>query len=250
MTTYSADILEVLSGVGLRENEAFVYLASLELGPSTVLAIARKSGVKRPTCYVILDELVFRGFASRTEGKKAALYSVLSPKQLLQRVATRQDRLEKHLADLSAIASTSGQKPEVRLLEGVEGVKEVYLAALEHPKESEMLVYGTADVLVILEGWIHDYMKDRVTKRIRVRAILPDTPENRSVKNRDAQELRETRFLPTNEYDPKLEQIIIGDSISFIAHSEHEPFATVITNHTIAGLQRQQFEYIWKAAGA
>ncbi len=248
MTTLSAEILDVLQGIGLRETEAQIYLACLELGPSTVLAIARKSGVKRPTCYVILDELVFRGFASRTEGKKSALYSVLSPKQLLDRVATRQDRLEKHLLELEGIASVSGQKPEVRLLEGVEGVKEAYEAALRHPKGSEMLVYGTADVLVILEGWIHEYMDERVRKQVSVRAILADTPANRQVKLKDTAQLRETRFLPTSRYNPKLEQIIIGDSVSFIAHSEHEPFATVIVNRTIAGLLRQQFEYIWDAA--
>ncbi|MEK7184160.1 MAG: helix-turn-helix domain-containing protein [Patescibacteria group bacterium] len=248
MTTYSADIFEVLSGVGLSENEAQVYLATLELGPSTVLDIARKSGVKRPTCYVLLDELTFRGFASRTEGKKAARYSVLSPKQLLQRVATRQDRLQKYLGDLDALASKSGQKPEVRLLEGVEGVKEAYRSTLDQPKGSEMLLYGTADVLVILEGWIHDYMADRVKHRVSVKAILPDTPSNRSVQPRDKVELRETRFLPTASFDPRLELILIGDTVMFIAHSEHEPFATIITNSTIADLQRQQFEYLWRAA--
>jgi len=252
MTTFPDDIIEVLRGVGFSENEALVYLANLKMGSSSIWDIAKESGVKRPTCYVVLDELVFRGVASKTEGGKAALYSVISPKQLLQRVETRQERFTKKIGELQAIASMSPQKPAVRLFEGIEGVKEAYNLSLDQAKGSELLIYGTSKVLdvEILGEFIAEYLKRRTAKQITVRAILPDTPENRTVTARDTKELRKTRFLPADKFNSNLELNVFSDTLVYIVHSELEPFATVIENGSIAQVQKEQFEYLWQAAKA
>ena len=59
------DPKESLKHIGLNEKEIQIYLSLLELGSSTVLAIAKRSGIKRPTAYLVLQSLVEKGFASR-----------------------------------------------------------------------------------------------------------------------------------------------------------------------------------------
>lgn len=248
MTTLFPELIETLSGIGFSENEARVYLAALELGPSAIWDIAKKSGVKRPTCYVILDELTFRGYASKQTGNRSALYSVISPTQLLKRVQVRQERLATHMRELQGLASTSANKPTVRLLEGIEGVKQAYRATLDVPKGSEILIYGTIDVLQHLSDFIPEYINTRVHAKLRARAILPDTSENRGVVAQDNTELRSTRFLPANEFNPTLEINIIGSLVIYIAHSEREPFATIVESDAIATVQRQIFEQSWRYA--
>ena len=53
-----------LKKLGLTEKEAKLYINALELGSFSVMGIAHKSGIKRPTCYLILDELVKKGLVS------------------------------------------------------------------------------------------------------------------------------------------------------------------------------------------
>src|SRR3989344_5825627 len=126
INTNSDELITTLKGIGLAKNEAAVYLACLELGPSSIWDIAKKSGIKRPTCYVILDELIWKGHASSTNDGKRTIYSVNSPKQLLRAVELRFTRFSNAIGQLEGLASKNPQKPVVSLYEGVNGIAEAY----------------------------------------------------------------------------------------------------------------------------
>lgn len=248
MTTTNSDILSSLEGVGLHENEAQVYLASLELGPSSIWDIAKKSAIKRPTCYVLLDNLIFKGYASSTFDGRRHIYTVSSPKQLLASFNRRQEKLKKTLNQLEGLSSKSSFKPNIRLYEGKAGVIEVYNLTLDLPKDEGILIYGSVSVETSYKDFIAEYLKNRVKKRIKVKAILSDTPENREILVRDTDELRQTRFLPADQFKQKTEVNIFARSIAYIAHSEDEPFATVIENPTLAEEEKNRFNLLWQIA--
>ncbi len=208
MTTTSSDLLTALKGIGLNKNEASIYLTCLELGPSSIWDISKKSGIKRPTCYIILDELIWKGHASSTNDGKRTIYSVDAPKILLK----------------------------------------AYNESLNLPKGSEILVYGTAEVKVSYGEFIAEYLKNRVKKGIHVRAILPDTESSREILQLDKAELRETRFLPQEKFDPHTEINVFSDIITYIAHSEQSPFGTVIESPSLANLEKQRFNLLWDIA--
>ena len=54
-----------LKNLGLNDKEANIYLALLQLGKSTATKIAKKSGLKRPTTYVIIEQLIDKGFVQK-----------------------------------------------------------------------------------------------------------------------------------------------------------------------------------------
>jgi HTH-type transcriptional regulator, sugar sensing transcriptional regulator len=248
MTTQIDELIGVLRGIGFSKNEAAVYLACLELGPSAIWDIAKASGIKRPTCYVLLEELAIKGFASSTNDGKRTIYTVSSPKQLQQALERRQTRFVSSMSQLTALASNSPQKPVVRLYEGIDGVLEVYNLSLTQPKGSEILIYGTAAVELGYKEFIAEYLHSRVKRGIQVRAILPDNALNRQVQLRDAAELRQTRFLPENQYNQQTEMNIFADRIAYIAHSETEPFATVIESQTMVSEEQMRFNLLWNLA--
>lgn len=248
MTTHDSDLLTSLQGIGFSKNEALVYLATLELGPSTVWDISKKSGIKRPTCYVLLEELAFKGHATSVNDGKRTIYSVSSPKQLLRAVERRHDRFTSTINQLEGIASKSPQKPTVRLFEGVAGVTESYNLSLEQPRGSEILIYGTAQIRITYSDFINDYLKKRVEKGISARALLPDNELSREVLLHDKVEMRQCRFLPQDKFDPNTEINVYGDVIHYIAHSEKEPFATMIENPSLAKLEKQRFDLLWGLA--
>lgn len=248
MTTQNDELLGALRGAGLSKNEAMVYLACLELGPSAIWDIALKSGIKRPTCYVLLEELAVKGLASSANDGKRTIYTVASPKQLQMALERRQNRLLSAMTSLSALASKSPTKPVVRLYEGSSAVVEVYNLTLDQPKGGEIFIYGTVQVETAYAEEIAEYIKNRVKRQISVRVILPDTPANRDILSRDAGELRQTRFLPEKVFSRQTEMNIFADTIAYIAHSETEPFATVIESPTLAFEEKQRFELLWQLA--
>ncbi|MCX6739840.1 MAG: hypothetical protein NTZ49_01260 [Candidatus Parcubacteria bacterium] len=71
---------QVLTNLGLNDKESKVYLACLELGTSSILEIAKKSGVNRGTIYYIIEELKQKQLISQTTKKKR--YYMLRPSLL------------------------------------------------------------------------------------------------------------------------------------------------------------------------
>ena len=64
-------LLFELKKLGLKEKEARVYLAGLELGLTSIQKLAERTGITRPTAYEIVRALEQRGlFAETTTNKK------------------------------------------------------------------------------------------------------------------------------------------------------------------------------------
>jgi hypothetical protein len=60
--------------------------------------------------------------------------------------------------------------------------------------------------------------------------------------------MRQCRFLPQDKFDPTTEINIYGDTIHYIAHSERDPFATMIESSSLAKLEKQRFDLLWDLA--
>ena len=84
-----------LKKLGLTEKKKpSYYINALELGSFSVMGIAHKSGIKRPTCYLILDELVKKGLVSIIPRAKKLLY-IAGPPEVLIKQAEEQVSLTK-----------------------------------------------------------------------------------------------------------------------------------------------------------
>jgi sugar-specific transcriptional regulator TrmB len=248
MTTVNKGLVSTLKLVGLSENEARIYLVCLEIGPSSAWDIYLKSGFKRPTCYAILQSLISKGIASKTPDKKRTIFSIIDPSELLTSMDNRRNQLKESLPLFSAIASQSSGKPKIRLYEGLEGARQAYMLGLGQPEGSEILIFGFPKVWMDNYEINRAYIEKRMQKKISLRVIFPDKQDNRSAMINNNEELREIRFLPKNLFDPSVETEIFGNTVSYIAYSGKEPFATVIENDLIASDEKQRFEALWKIA--
>ena len=83
-----------LKSIGLEDKEARVYVAMLELGPATVLEIAGKAEVTRPTAYVVIEALKKMGLVNtETRGKKQ-YFVAESPDQIKVNLDREQKLIE------------------------------------------------------------------------------------------------------------------------------------------------------------
>lgn len=126
------ELLNELRHLGLSDKEAAVYLASLELGPAPVQDISHKSKINRATTYVMIESLTGRGLMSTFIRGKKRHYAPESPDRLVSILRLQQKELEekekefeKTLPMLFALYNAEGAKPQIRYLEGPQGLTTV-----------------------------------------------------------------------------------------------------------------------------
>lgn len=249
MTTINNNLIELLSNAGLSENQAKIYLAGLELGPSSIWQIAKKSGVKRPTCYVILEELSYKGFTSSANDGKRVIYSVISPKQLLLKEEYKHNRLRNAAPQFLAIASQAKEKPKIRTFEGAAGITEVYAMATEEPRGSSFLILGANMLETEFVSSISESIIKRNKKGILTRGIFPDNQINRSMSLEGTPiEKHDNRFLPETKFNPQTQILIFGQTVAYLVHTETEPFVTVVESNSLAHDEGERFELLWAMA--
>ncbi|NBS41904.1 hypothetical protein EBS80_04590, partial [bacterium] len=145
-----SDLIQELGHLGLSEKEAAVYLASLELGPAPVQDISHKAKVNRATTYVMIESLMGRGLMSSFVRGKKRFYASESPERLravlrMQRreIEQKEEELETVFPMLAALYNAEGAKPQIRYLEGVEGVQSV--RELFQKLEGEIIQFSPFD---------------------------------------------------------------------------------------------------------
>lgn len=123
-------LLTELKHLGLSDKEAQVYLSSLELGPAPVQDISHKAKVNRATTYVMIESLSSRGLMSTFVKGKKRFYVPESPDRLLsilriqqKELEEKQTEFEKTLPMLMALFNAEGAKPQIRYIEGTEGLQ-------------------------------------------------------------------------------------------------------------------------------
>ncbi|MBI2436729.1 MAG: hypothetical protein HYV41_03240 [Candidatus Magasanikbacteria bacterium] len=176
----------LIKDLGLDENEANVYQALLELGPSTVSQITRKAGITRTFGYQILEKLSVYGFANRVSGEGAKIRFVAEhPRRLVQFIQNRKNQWERRLKeaedrlpDLVSLYKLA-DKPTIKYLEGIEGVKSIFIQTLESKEE----IFSILDIegwdIPEFQSWGREYNRERSARKVKERILMYDTPQGR-----------------------------------------------------------------------
>ncbi len=241
------DTLRVLQQLGLSEKESVVYLASLQLGKETAFTIAKHSGLKRSTAYVILNELNVKGLMDISKTLKATLYNPVSPKKLLQQINFRKNQLEDALPELLLLHKGKPEKPSVHILEGSRGVELVYREIIDAARTGEeILCFGQlkhfdSSYKKLLELWIRE-MKN---KKNRAREIVPNEDYELAYIKRVQQNKNARHLIKTMPRKCLVNDNIIYADKAAIFSVEQDAFVVLIESAHIAKSYRNLFEFLW-----
>lgn len=142
---YMQNLIDSLTKTGLSEKESLTYLTLLKYGSATVGTISRNSGIKRPTTYVILDELRKKGMVIEIPNSKKTSYQAKSPDEFYDQQLNKFESFEKTLPQLRSIFS---DRKDIKTLyfEGFEGLKEAFFYKINMLKDSEVVgFYASAE---------------------------------------------------------------------------------------------------------
>lgn len=243
---------ENLSVFGLSAKESRVYLALLELGPSTMTEIAREANINRTTGYPVLESLAGKGLVHFINEAKIQKFSAEAPERavalLEQKVKDEQENLKRAQALLPELLSVYrvAKKPKVKYYEGIDHMREAFEDTLTATGEILAYAVGTDMFDAMGEDYFKNYFKRRTERGINVRVIAPDDSDSRAVVKNDKSELRESILLPNDKFYFSIETNIYNNKVLVV--SWREKFAVIIESEEIASAQKKIFELSWLGA--
>jgi len=235
------ELISILEQNGLGEKEAKVYLALLELQQALPSTISRKTGVKRPTTYVILEALAEKGLVSHVSKKNLTYYQALDPRLLVEDRHEKYDSLLKSLPGLLSLHQRFATVPQMRLFEGKEGLIKI----MEDTLTTSTEIFGWANVdlatTTLLKDYYPTYIRKKVEKNIWVRAIFGYDSEALKFKRNGPKELREVYLIPKEKFPFKNEIDIYDNKVAILSHAD--AVGIIIENTNIADTQRSIFNF-------
>lgn len=242
------DQAAILQKLGLSEKDSRIYLGLLTLGQASANAIARISGLKRPTTYVILEDLRKRGLVLKMPGAKKQMFSAKSPENLLDEKKRDLEDAERALPGL--MSAYSSNTPHVRTIhfEGLSGMREALWYRIESLKEKEMVAfYGSSeDASPELVALFHSWNSALADQGTKVRSVVPDKKSLKEFREKDTAYGFIPKVLPPSVYTSQTSIDINDTFVRILMFKELQ--ATIIENPKVAKAMREIFQMVWDPA--
>lgn len=240
--------IKPLIDLGMKAQEARVYLAAIRLGQATVSAIATEAAVQRTFVYGLLEDLQRQGIVSSAEIRGKIHYSPITLSQFKKRQQAKFERFESVLPELRSLEKTVGDRPKVRFFEGIEGIKAALEDTLDQPAGSKISAYVTGEgVYEQIPEFMDEYLRKRVRKNIEVKALVPDNKVNQMHIEHDESVLRQTVLIDADKFPFTNEIDIYGNKVAIMS-LQGEILAVIIESESVAKTQRAIFELAWLGA--
>ena len=232
-----------------------VYDILLELGEAPAEAITKKAGLKRPTAYYALDQLVRRGLVEEIAGKTKKKFRLTSPENLQKIIELERVRIERsqkvfglELPRLISQHTLTTAKPYIQYYEGLEGIQHLYDDIIKDGEDILLIRSPYDEHQPALTELVGRQITRQVKAGIHTRALTPFVPETpESVLHHDKKRLVTRRILLREQLFTPAQIIIYGDKVALTAFRDHI-ITTLVQNNEIASTFRAVFEYIWQMA--
>lgn len=243
-----------LTQLGLSPKAARTYLALLELGPSSIAAMAKKAGLNRTTLYDIIPSLISEGLISRVINSKTEKYEAESPERLPLLLEKKIQQLQLQMNNAKDLATKLGylalhskaDKPKVTLFEGEEGVKKMYEDSLLC--KTYIRSFLAPESLKSFDDEFADsYFERRAKKGINILGIINDSPESRDYLQHEKELLREIHIVPTEKMNIQPEVYVYDNKVAF--YSLKEKYGVLIESKDIAEAIAKLYDLAWDKAG-
>lgn len=241
-----------LKEIGMADKEAKVFLASLELGSSTVQEIAKKAEINRATTYVIIEKLTKKGLMSSVEKGKKTFFQTEDPRRLLKLLEEQEETLKKkeeefkkYLPELETLYNIAEEKPKVRFFEGKEGliaIREDYFRA----KNKDVLaIFGKGEEKnIFTEQERKNALQERIKKGIKLRMLYTD---DEKYKPETEPLLTISRFVPREKFPLSSTFFVYDDKVSIVS-LRGKLVGVIIENKEITNTFRSIFELAWNGS--
>ena len=237
-------LTKLLEQAGFTTKEALVYLALLELSQGRVIEIAKKTGLKRPIIYIILEGLIKRGYVSELPDKKINTYQAVDPSIILSKLRLTTKNFSEMLPFFRTLHNKGANRPKITYHETKEGIWNTY----EEMSQAAKPFFITSHVRIGkhftngVDHWL-DGLRTGVYK-FKSNNLVPDTAEEIAIGRRFLKVGQKVRVLPGLK-GMNMDFAIFNNKLA-ITSLEDEPFIVIIESEELVKSMRPIFEIAWQ----
>jgi sugar-specific transcriptional regulator TrmB len=238
------NIVQTLIKVGLSRNEAETYMAALWLGEATITQIARKAGIPRTTCQLLVHNLKDRGLIDSYSKKKRKYWVTLNPEKLMSSWRERESDIATIIPKLKDIRSNTEHVPTIQILRGRDGIAKIFDDILGS-KYNLLSFTSFDDAADLLREIYKDFIERRIKRQLPVKLLTKRTRDSEGLKREDGHTFRETRFLP-DDFEIHMANFVYGNKVAMVSLNKKELLGLIIEDEEIARTHRQMYNFLWK----
>ncbi len=231
--------LEIIKQTGLTHNEALIYKALLEIGPSLAGQISRKTGLHRRTVYDTAEMLIKKGVIGYILKNNRRLFMASSPEKFLDILKEKENLLKDVLPEMMNLYKSTQEKEETNFYKGRQGLKTVLEDQLRDGTKEILILGASSKASEVLQFYFKWFQIKRKEKKIKTRIIFDKTDKKHKIP------LSEIKYLP-QKYSSPLAVNIYRDKVAIILWSKENPIAIVIKSKEISEGYKKYFELMWK----
>jgi sugar-specific transcriptional regulator TrmB len=246
------DASALLQQSGLTEGESRVYLALLELGPSTSGPIVEKSGVSRSIIYQLLDKLSSKGLVSHIVKERTKYFQAAEPSRIQEylddeekKFQENKQKMDELLPKLYALQS-SAKESEAKVYVGFRGMITAHEHAYQKLSRGEEYYYmgiPAHQEKHFHAYWLRDHAR-RAKLGIKTRLLFHPDTDIGVLQSRNKHALCDARHMPSSIDTPAW---FMGyKDVAVIGLQSKVPITIEITNQEIADSFKAYFEEYWK----
>lgn len=247
------EISTLLTTIGIPKKAAHVYLSALQSGAVTMTDLARITGIKRPSVYLMIDTLIARGLITTERRGRKTYYRSEHPQRILQTLRSRTREMERVIPELEAMYYDPRGRPRVTVTEGLPSVLAVYEDMYAAMGRSGEILFFT-DI-----GSLEVHLPDAIDAFIERLRTLPASYRLRELDRESPEAHAYVRRLHTVKgahhhirlLDPSLFPFEHTDTLIFenktaLFSFKKEIFTVVIESQQIADTHRALFDAAWE----
>ncbi len=243
----------LLKKLGLSDSEALVYVAMLE-GHLKVKDIMQITGMKRPSVYYAISQLMRRGLIGRIQVGEYNQWKVSPLSRLEEMLNEKQEDLDTLSNDLTAFIDSSGNKvsesenAKVTYYEGKRSIQAMVFNSL-YCKDKQILSIAPSDNFFFQAGkeFATKYVSERKRRGIRTRNLWEELLEPKILQE-TYKNMSEIRILPKEMRGKFTTTVFIYDHIVMYIAPFKSNYAVTFESAEHRKMLTAMFETIWTAS--
>jgi sugar-specific transcriptional regulator TrmB len=135
-------VIDTLKSIGLNNNEIAVYLDLLKAGKSSVINIAKRTGLHRSNTYDVLERLLEKGLVDESIEDDKKIFYPIDPSDLMDYLKQKEKELNEIVPELEKVQNLSDEERRITLSKGINSIKNIlnHILDLKEP----ISTYGTS----------------------------------------------------------------------------------------------------------
>jgi predicted DNA-binding transcriptional regulator len=237
-------VVNALIALGLTDKEARIYLALYKIGKATSYEVAKEAGIKRPTVYVLMEELRKRGLVLIVPHVKNQVFIAKDPHEFINEY---QEDLNRNARDLLASLPTMSRpvgETNIIVFKGQGSLVQGLSYGLHRAKEKTIYAfYAPVGKNMKVRDEYFEHSEHVHKLGMKVKCIMPSNTHDEAFREDDKKYGFETKKINHKLFSPNVSVEICGDVVKMIMHKQKQ--VIVMEEKGMAEFYKQVFELLW-----